>query len=502
MRIRFWLSLIVLISVLLPVLMTVALLDIYGEKTWFNEPLHSSIEAGGCLVAIMLAALMTVQRKSGEASPRLPFIAAALLSMASLDAIHGILPVSSSFFWTRAFATFFGGLMFSLVWLPERFSRRDWSRYFPWFVFGLSTALGIYLAVFPSALPTLFTSGGTFAWPARAINVAGGCLYILAAANFFQSRRGQTTSEVLVFLSQTLMLGVAGLLFAFSNMWTAVWWLFHFLRFFSYLVVLYYVYLSFRASQQKVADANLQLAKRNAELDASNRELEAFCYSVSHDLRTPLRGINGFSQALIEDYGDVLAEEPKQFLAYIREGVVRMGQIIDDLLNLSRVNRAEMRIRELNISDLAAESVASLENAEPARKFEFVCEPNLLAHADRGLAQVVLDNLIGNAWKFTRRRELPRIEFGRAADAGSEVFFVRDNGAGFDMAFAHKLFRAFQRLHSQEEFPGTGTGIGLATVGRIVERHGGQAWAESELGRGTVIYFSFIPNGPGKPSSP
>jgi light-regulated signal transduction histidine kinase (bacteriophytochrome) len=229
--------------------------------------------------------------------------------------------------------------------------------------------------------------------------------------------------------------------------------------------------------------------ERTAELAAANRELEAFSYSVSHDLRAPLRSIDGFSQAVLEDYADKLDEPGRDHLNRVRAATQRMGQLIDDLLKLARVTRAEIRPTTVDLSALAANVLAELQKNEPGRRVEYRIEPGLTAEGDARLLRVVLDNLLGNAWKFAGKTANARIEFGatRGSD-GTPSYFVRDNGAGFDMAYANKLFSAFQRLHSMNEFPGTG--IGLATVQRIILRHGGTVRAEGRPGAGATFYFT------------
>jgi signal transduction histidine kinase len=234
--------------------------------------------------------------------------------------------------------------------------------------------------------------------------------------------------------------------------------------------------------------AELALTKRTIELEAANRELEAFAYSVSHDLRAPLRSINGFSQALQEDYSDKLDAEGKDSLERIVAATWRMGQLIDDLLNLSRMTRIEMIYGKVNLSENARKIAGKLKDAEPQRLVEFIIAEDLIVYGDERLLRVALENLLGNAWKFTEKQSRAEIEFGVSALDGRTAYFVRDNGAGFDMAYADKLFNPFQRLHSVSQFPGTG--IGLATVKRIVNRHGGQVRAEGEVGKGATIYFT------------
>src|SRR5882672_5739297 len=231
-----------------------------------------------------------------------------------------------------------------------------------------------------------------------------------------------------------------------------------------------------------------RVAERTAQLETANKELEAFSYSVSHDLRAPLRSIEGFSHALMEDSAEGLNEAGKDSLQRIIGSTVKMGQLIDGLLNLSRVTRTQVKGGTVDLSALAREIVADLRQGENGRQVECVVAEGAVAEGDPALLRSVLQNLIGNAWKFTRKRDLARIEFGIDGGSGETRYFVQDNGAGFDMAFADKLFGAFQRLHGQNEFPGIG--IGLATVQRIVNRHGGRVWAIGAPDKGATVYFT------------
>ncbi len=269
-------------------------------------------------------------------------------------------------------------------------------------------------------------------------------------------------------------------------------------------------------AQTAVRHLNEQLEQRvrerTAELEAANRELEAFCYSVSHDLRTPLRTIDGFSQAALEDYGMHLDETGRDYLNRVRNGCRHMDQLIDDLLNLSRVTRDQMHRAPVDLTALAQTVADQLRDSDPAHHVEFRIEPGLTAFGDARLLRAALFNLLSNAWKFSSKRPDPMIEFGRTAlgpqpsapcsppsgvTPQSPVFLVRDNGVGFDMRYAGKLFTAFQRLHTAQEF--TGTGIGLATVARVIQRHGGRIWAEAAPGQGATFYFT-LESEPAKPS--
>ncbi|WP_193369459.1 sensor histidine kinase [Pelagibius marinus] len=240
--------------------------------------------------------------------------------------------------------------------------------------------------------------------------------------------------------------------------------------------------------EREVQKLNEQLTRDNRELAAVNRELESFSYSVSHDLRAPLRAIDGFSQALMEDCADALDNTGRDYLNRVRRAAQRMGGLIDDLIMLSRVTRADTHMQDVDLSALAERIAQNLRETEPNRQADFAIAPALLAHGDARLLQIVLENLMGNAWKFTAGRVPTRIEIGRCRHDGADAFFIRDNGAGFDIAHADQLFRAFQRLHDAQSFPGTG--IGLATVQRIIHKHGGRIWATGEVDRGATFYFT------------
>lgn len=240
--------------------------------------------------------------------------------------------------------------------------------------------------------------------------------------------------------------------------------------------------------QRQLHLMNDSLRQRSVELEAANHELEAFSYSVSHDLRAPLRAIDGFSRILQTDYISLLDDKGRNYLERIRLAAQHMGVLIDDLLKLSRVTRIELSREKIDLYDLANEIMTELMRLEPERVVYFDATPGIMAYADKNLMRVVLDNLFSNAWKFTSKLTEARIELGVLEQNGQVVYFMRDNGAGFDMAYADKLFGVFQRMHETREFPGTG--IGLATVQRIIHKHGGRIWAESAINKGTTFYFT------------
>jgi light-regulated signal transduction histidine kinase (bacteriophytochrome) len=244
----------------------------------------------------------------------------------------------------------------------------------------------------------------------------------------------------------------------------------------------------YRAANEKLQQLNESLRQRNEAIEIANRELEAFSYSVSHDLRAPLRTISAFSDFVLEDCGPALGDTSTRHVQRIRDAAQHMGVLIDSMLSLARVTRSELRRVEVDLTGLAWQIIEELRTTAPRREVRFIVEQDVYGDGDPSLLSVVMENLLGNAWKFTSHRSHAEIRFGRVPSDGPATYFVRDNGAGFDMALVEKLFSPFQRLHSPTEFEGTG--IGLATVQRVIERHSGRIWAESALDLGATFYFT------------
>jgi light-regulated signal transduction histidine kinase (bacteriophytochrome) len=227
---------------------------------------------------------------------------------------------------------------------------------------------------------------------------------------------------------------------------------------------------------------------RTRELEATNADLESFSYSVSHDLRAPLRAIDGFCQLLVSDYGTHVPQEAQEFLAKVCAGVARMQRLIDDLLHLARFTRVPLETHQVRMTEMARRVAAAIESQWPARRVQLDITPLPECYGDGSLLEQVFTNLLANAYKFTSTREKAQVEVGAYEEGGEQVYFVRDNGVGFDMKHADKLFGVFQRMHSQSQFPGTG--IGLSIVHRIIRRHGGRTWAQSKPQEGTTVFFS------------
>jgi light-regulated signal transduction histidine kinase (bacteriophytochrome) len=239
--------------------------------------------------------------------------------------------------------------------------------------------------------------------------------------------------------------------------------------------------------KQQVKELEQQVKELSAQLAQANKEMEAFTYSVSHDLRSPLRGIDGWSQALAEDFGEVLEEKAKIYLGRIRNETMRMHELIEALLRLSRISRRDINAEWVDVSAMAAGILEKFQQQEPERKVSVNIEAGLKVLADKFLMEIALENLLSNAWKFSSKKELAQIEIGTKIINGENVFYIRDNGAGFNPAYAKKLFGAFQRMHKPADYPGIG--IGLATVQRIILRHGGNIWVETAVDEGATFYW-------------
>ena len=250
--------------------------------------------------------------------------------------------------------------------------------------------------------------------------------------------------------------------------------------------------LRLKESEDQLKKQRDQLKQYSQELERLNAELEAFSYSVSHDLKAPLRSLDGFSSALLEDYSDKLDERGKEYLNYIRESSQLVSHLIDDMLKLSGVVRAEMLQEEINLSGMVSSIADILKRSEPDRKADFIVSPDVIGDGDMNLVRIMLTNLLENAWKYTSKCHQTRIEFGENCQGDTKVYFVKDNGVGFDMQYSKKLFKPFSRLHSRKEY--SGNGIGLATVYRIVLRHGGRIWAEAEPDKGATFFFTLGTN--------
>ncbi|MEI7638253.1 MAG: ATP-binding protein [Syntrophus sp. (in: bacteria)] len=381
-------------------------------------------------------------------------------------------------------------------------------------IIGLIIAVAVALLIFNSPYLPDFVQLGSIT--KKLLELSTALLYFIAFlfySNIYVKQ--QSLSPLLWSIVACLIFRVLAHIFVFDaqNFYDAHWDTAHLVVFLSYFFPIFGVWgetiklhrytqvqvieLGKEMTERKQAEEEIRrlnenleqrVLQRTTQLNNANKELEAFSYSVSHDLRAPLRGIDGWSLALLEDYGDKLDDQASKYLQYVRTETQQMGRLIDDMLRLSRITSVELQLMPIDLTTMASGIATRLQEGRPDRRIEFIIQPALRAHGDNNLINIALTNLFNNAVKFTGNRSPARIEFGEAEADGIKAFFVCDNGVGFDMAFADKLFGAFRRLHKLSEFPGTG--IGLATVRRIIHRHGGRIWANAQVDQGATFYFT------------
>ncbi len=466
------------------------------DQPWQAVSLHSAGEALGAGAALLLASLLFLTQRADDSGVLLR-VAPAFVCLGVIDLFHACAAPGNAFVWLHAMASISSSALFALVWLGA--PRRRSAALQCLALGAVVVAFGAVSLAAPDLAPVMVGPTG-FTKAARALHATSGVLYWVGAAGLLRSYARRRSVPALVFATVCLLLGTAGVLFPVSEMWEVDWWYWHALRLAAYGVTIAYTAALWLTLQRnldrafeeiRTLNAGLEhrVAERTADLTAVNNELETFAYSASHDLRTPLRAIAGFSHAIREDHGADLGEDGRSQLDRIAAAAKRMGQLIDALLGLSRVTRAPLCVQPVDLAALARPILDDLRAADPSRRVEVLLDPELPARGDPHLLGAVLQNLLENAWKFSSKREDAGIEIGSTRDAdGQTIYFVSDNGAGFDMAYADKLFGTFQRLHATSEFPGTG--IGLATVRRVLDRHGGRVWLESRIDEGTTVRFT------------
>ena len=502
--------------------LTVGYFLLRGSNWTGSTQLHTVMESIASLLALLVGVLALVRFYSKKNNTFL-FIGTGFVGTAFLDGYHAV--VTSSFFadqfpsapsslipWSWIASRLFLAVLLWLSWVAWRRETKlgekgkIGEREVYLFAAGLTVISFLFFAIFP--LPRAYYPELMFHRPEEFVPAL---FFLVALVGYLKKglwkidafEHWLVLSLIVGFVGQAMFMSFSGQLFD-MEFDTA-----HLLKKVSYIAVLvglliniYHLFqqtekhkteLESEITERKRGEETLvrqaeELAQRTVALEVVNRELEAFSYSVSHDLRAPLRSVNGFSQALLEDYREKLDELGQDYLHRVRAASQRMSDLIDDLLQLSRVTRSEMSPEAVDLSWLARTIAAELQESEPERRVQFVVSESLVANGDTRLLRLALHNLLSNAWKFTAKHPRALIEFGVAWREGKLVYFVQDDGVGFDMAYADKLFKAFQRLHSPAEFEGTG--IGLATVQRIIHRHGGRVWAEGAVEQGATFYFT------------
>ncbi|HWP34685.1 MAG TPA: ATP-binding protein, partial [Thermodesulfobacteriota bacterium] len=475
---------------------------------WFVPTKELAAILAGMAVAACAAGYY---RARGLAYPlliELGFLSASLLSTAHLltfpDVVPGLrlasTPSLAAYYIVSVYPVLAGFLIAAATGGWARAVGRRQARLARLATVALTASLVVALRAAEEWLPVLIRADGS---RTPALHALGGTAALATAVAVVLHWRGfrRTGDPLMGYVALAASIGLVwtlGLLVP-TRRFAPFWYLHHTLRVLEYVVMLFGLLSGYEALYRAVArsedryralsaELERRVAARTAQLELANRELEAFSYSVSHDLRAPLRSIDGFSQALLEDYEERLDADGREHLRRVRAASQRMAQLIDDLLGLARVARSELRREAVDLSALARDIVAELRGREPERPVVVEIADGLVTRGDPRLLRLALENLLGNAWKFTRGRTPARIAVGVEQGEGEPAYFVRDNGAGFDMAYAGKLFGPFQRLHAAAEFEGNG--IGLATVQRIVHRHGGRVWATGAVGQGATFYFT------------
>jgi signal transduction histidine kinase len=468
------------IGVALPLLGSVGLEFFAPAWTWHQEPFHAVVEGMGAFIALTLAALLrTRTRLDGREHPSV-WIACALVGMGLFDAAHAAARPGETFVWLHSVATLSGGLLFMWVWLPEDVADRVGPRHLTLATSVVTLGAITLFALLPGLVPEMVRDG-LFTPLAHGLNIVGGLGFYVAAAYFLrQCRRESDSWDALLFAVHCSLFGSAGVLFEFSQLWDASWWWWHLLRLGAYAVAISYIGLTYWNAENRVLELN-------RDLTVSNRELEDFAQIASHDLREPLRKIISFSDLLARDLGPELSEPVEKDLHFIRDGAVRMQELIHSLLRLSRVSRETLRVAPVAV-DHCVDQALELLDLRVRESGARVHRSSLpVVHADESLLISIYQNLIHNSLRFAGEKP-PEVYLDATDSAVGWVFGVRDHGIGIDPEQADEVFRPFHRLHSRDDYPGAG--IGLAICRRAVERQGGRIWVTDPPGAGACIQFT------------
>lgn len=485
------------VSLAIHVLCLIVGKTVLSEWVWPHEPFHATVEMAGGIIALGVAwMLLSLERLRAGTSYNI-WIAAGLVGMGVLDAMHAMVYVGQTFVWLHSTATLAGGLLFACVWLPARWQRN--AHAWPWLVLCGVLVFGGLSMVFPEQMPRMVENKEFTTW-AKGLNFTGGVFLFASAVRLVLTYRTTKNIDDLLFCLHCGLFGAAAIMFEQSQLWDLPWWGWHLLRLMAYGVALWFVIeTDLRTAKQlqeqaatrarvKALEENAdELAQANQRLERSNADLQQFAYVASHDLQEPLRAVAGYCQLLETQLGDSPNEDIRSYLGHATGGAKRMQALINSLLDYARVETQGKDFETVDMNDAFRASMLNLEAAIDERSAEVTSDQLPLIHGDHNQLVRLFQNLIGNAIKFHSDKP-PQVHVAVEQDADHWRFSVRDNGIGLEQQFADRIFVIFQRLHSRSDFPGTG--LGLAITKRIVERHGGRIWVESTPGDGSTFFFT------------
>lgn len=447
-------------------------------------PLHSVLEGVGSFVAFTMAVIILMSARGVEDITYEPWIASAFLGMGILDLFHASVSPGNNFVWLHSTAVFVGGIFFGLSWLPGRVLSREKFRLLPWVVASGAFLLGILTITFPGAVPLMKDESG-FTSAAKALNLVGGLFFFLAASYFIVNFRENQRRQEFVYSILCLLFGVAGFTFQISHLWDPAWWWWHILRIVAFLTVLVYVVITYLETEQRLRQSLIDL-KQNVN------ELEQFNYIASHDLQEPLRMVASYVQLLAKRYKGRLDKEADEFISFAVDGAQRMKQLINDLLVYSRLRTQEREFVPIDMTAAYMQALDNLKTSVQESGAEITHDVLPVVKADKTQMIQLFQHLIDNAIKFRSIERQPRIHISAVQDQNRNfwVFSIKDNGIGIEKKYFERIFIVFQQLDRKNY---QATGIGLTICKRIVDRHGGRIWVESEKDTGSTFYFT-LPN--------
>ncbi len=488
---------------------------VLSQWRWEHHPVHASVEMAGGLIAVLVAMLLLSLDRQALGTSFNTWIAGGLVGMGMLDGMHALVHVGQPFVWLHSLATFSGGLLFSMVWLPSKWAQRV-SHWWSWAIFAFALAVTALSLIAPDLTPAMLVPGtdGTplFSNWAVALNVGGGALLLVAAVQLILTYLKTHNTDDLLFCLHCLLFGAAAIMFQQSQLWDVTWWGWHLLRLMAYSVALWFVVLTIRREQEmriavsvslqhanetlesRVAERTQELTslannlrRTNGALERSNQELEQFAYVASHDLKEPLRKISSYGQLLREECGSQINDEGKQFLDIIGKSADRLRRLITDLLAFSRINTQDATLVATDAGACLKAAIEGLELAVRENDARITHDTMPWVMADESHLTSLLQNLIGNGLKY-RGEESPEIHVGVREVGNQYEFSIQDNGIGIEPQYFEKVFEIFKRLHGKSQY--SGTGIGLALCKRIINRFGGDIWLKSAPSLGSTFYFT------------